>query len=132
MIGLDSWLFFELKNKNEKAIDFWRFVISGKTKIFVSVLVLYELGLHMFRRGESRFYTEMKQIILNTPNIHVVDINAEITERALKLSHTYNMPAVDSLIVASYLSKKCESIITNDKHMVNLAGKKVIKIKSLK
>jgi predicted nucleic acid-binding protein len=132
MIGLDTWFFFQLKNKNQKAIDFWKNVIRGKQRIMLSVIVLYELGINMYAIGEPEFYEGVKRTIANTPNIHLIDVNFDVIEEAARLKYSFGLPTLDSLIVASYRVKKCREIVTEDEDIINLAKKGLIGIKNLK
>ncbi len=132
MIGLDTWFFFQLKKEDPKAIDFWKSVIRGKEKVAVSVLVLYELGINMYAKGEPGFYEEVKGIITRIKNIMILDLNLEIIEKAMKIKQTHHSPTLDSLIVSSYIVNKYDQLVSEDAHMIELATKNVIKIKKLK
>jgi predicted nucleic acid-binding protein len=132
MIGLDTWFFFQLRDKDPKAIDFWKSILRGKQRIMLSVIVLYELGINMYSKGESKFYEEVKRIVTKTQNIRIVDINLDVIDKAIRLKYSFGSPTLDTLIVASYIIGKCSEIITEDEDIINLARKGLIKIKRLK
>jgi predicted nucleic acid-binding protein len=127
MIGLDTWFFFQLKDRNQKAIDFWKSIIRGKQRIMISAIVLYELGINMYSKGESKFYEEVKRIVTKTQNIHIANINLDVIDEAIRLKHSFGSPTLDALIVATYRVGKCLEIVTEDKDIINLAKKGLIK-----
>ncbi len=131
MIGLDTWFFFQLKDRNPKAIEFWKNVAAGNNKVMVSVMVLYELGINMLAAGDKQFYEEIKRILAGIKGVVLVDINLRVVEDAMKIKYSHGLPTIDSLIVACYRVNGCKEIITGDGDIVNLARKGIINIKKL-
>ncbi|MBI3413405.1 MAG: type II toxin-antitoxin system VapC family toxin [Candidatus Aenigmarchaeota archaeon] len=131
MIGLDTWFFFQLKEKNTKAAEFWKNVTAGNNKVMVSVMVLYELGINMLATGDNRFYEEIKKMLTGM-GVVLVDTDLRVVEEAMKIKYSYGLPTLDSLIVACYKVNGCKEIITGDSDIINLSKKGVIKLKILK
>ena len=131
MIGIDTWFFVQLIEGNSKAREFWKGVLSGRRKVMLSVVVLYETGIQFYRRNNAFFYQELVRRIQDTPTIRLLDLTMEAINEALKLKNTYNTPTLDALIVGTYLANRCKKVLSQDAHFRELRDRNVISLKSL-
>jgi len=128
MTGLDTGFFIELMNGNEDAISLWKAGMNDETELVVSSLTLFEIE----RLG---FKGKLQQTDVVLEAIHavtfVVWLDREILSSAARLSHGLGIPSVDSLILASLLSKDVSEIYTTDAHLQAYHSHKIV-VKNLR
>ena len=110
--------------KDSKAVEFWKDLIDGKIKGYVSVIVLFEIKrLQLKGIIKKKVYTVLEKGIDGL--CFIIDITKEIALNASSISHGTGIPLADSLIYTSYLDM--DELYTTDKHF-SLIKKKRPKI----
>jgi len=104
MIGLDTGFFVEFLRANSQAVSVWKSLIANDAEAAVSCLTLFELA----RLGLRKAIAETATLIEAIPAVCTI-LSA--------LSHGLGIPAVDSLILAGFLSVSTEIIYTTDQHL---------------
>jgi predicted nucleic acid-binding protein len=128
MIGLDTGFFFKLLKGNHQATKIFR-ELGDDTDLCVSCLTIVELKrLSLKGALEQGTVNKLIDIIIALAHISWLD-NIEIHEVAAGLSHGLGIPAVDSLILAGFVSNGSEIIYTTDSHMEKYVKKGVQIIK---
>ncbi|MFC1833779.1 type II toxin-antitoxin system VapC family toxin [Thermodesulfobacteriota bacterium] len=122
MVGLDTGFFVELMNGNEEAVALWRSAINDEVDLVVSCLSLFEIE-RLGVKGKLRD----AQAVLEAVNgvTDVVWLNEEILSRAAGLTHGVGLPSMDSLILASLLSRDVGDIYTTDAHFESYQSSRV-------
>ena len=129
MIGLDTGFFVKLLKGNHHATEIFE-QLDDDTDLCVSCLTIFELKrLSLKGALEQDAVNKLIDNIMALAHISWLD-NIEIHDIAAGLSHGLGIPAVDSLILAGFVSNGSEIIYTTDSHMEKYMkkGVQVIKI----
>ena len=128
MIGLDTGFFFKLLKGNRQVTEIFR-ELDDDTDLCVSCLTIFELKRLSLRGAlEQDAVNNLIDNIMALAHISWLD-NIEIHDVAAGLSHGLGIPAVDSLILAGFVSNGSETIYTTDSHMEKYVKKGVQIIK---
>jgi predicted nucleic acid-binding protein len=60
----------------------------------------------------------------------VIALDEAIAKEAAKISVSYEIPAIDSMVAATSKLLECDRLLSDDSHLKKLDGKKYIKIES--
>ena len=91
-----------------------RRIDSGQIMSFSSVITLTEVLTLPKRVGNRSLEREYSELLLNSRNFSLVDVNPEIAENAAELRARYNLRTPDALQIASAIVTGCQAFITND------------------
>jgi predicted nucleic acid-binding protein len=128
MIGLDTGFFFKLLKGNRQVTEIFE-QLDDDTDLCVSCLTIFELKRLSLRGAlEQDAVNNLLDNIMSLAHISWLD-NIEIHDVAASLSHGLGIPAVDSLILAGFVSNGSETIYTTDSHMEKYVKKGVQVIK---
>ena len=128
MIGLDTGFFFKLLTGNRRASEIFE-GINEDADLCVSCLTLFELKRLSLRGAlEEDAVSRLIDNVMSLCHISWLD-NVEIHNLAAGLSHGLGIPAVDSLILAGFITNGSETIYTTDSHMAKYVKKGVQVIK---
>jgi predicted nucleic acid-binding protein len=129
MIGLDTGFFVEFLRANSQAVSVWELLIENEEEAVVSCLTLFELE----RLGLKKAIEDTGTLLEAIPAVCTVLWLQEPDTllRAAALSHGLGIPAVDSLILAGFLSAMTETVYTTDRHL-EAYKKKGVRIKNLR
>ncbi|HME42157.1 MAG TPA: PIN domain-containing protein [Syntrophorhabdales bacterium] len=128
MIGLDTGFFFKLLTGNRQATGIFE-GINEDADLCVSCLTIFELKRLSLRGAlEEDAVNRLIDNVLSLCHISWLD-NVEIHSLAATLSHGLGIPAVDSLILAGFITNGSETIYTTDSHMEKYVKKGVQVIK---
>jgi predicted nucleic acid-binding protein len=124
-IGVDTGFFFALTEQHPLAVAVWK-----KEKIITSVIVLFELQRKLH---QGHFKHDISLINDIEMSVEIVDITPKIAKRGARISHGNNIPAMDALILASFLEVGCKEIYTRDDHLLQYQKRdiKIINLKNL-
>lgn len=123
----DTWFFHKLSQQDEKAIAIWKKVLRGKAILMIPAVVITELKRHCVRKDKMREYKELLEDFVRCPYISIESIDETLADQAGSISATFNVPTADSLIVACGVSKKCNVILSDDRHIKKI--RRALKIK---
>ena len=128
MIGLDTGFFFKLLTGNRQATEVFE-RINDDTDLCVSCLTIFELKKLSLRGAlEEDAVNKLIDNVMSLCHVCWLD-NAEIHNVAASLSHELGIPAVDSLILAGFITNGSETIYTTDSHMEKYVKKGIQVIK---
>ena len=95
----------------------WDKIFKEKIDVFIPVTVLSEVVSDIKRRsGSKSFSEEVKNLILNSSCLQLIDINLERSAKAADIAVKYNLRGMDSLIVQVSEENKTE-LITFDREI---------------
>jgi len=115
MIGLDTGFFIEFLRANPHAVSVWELLIENEEEAVVSCLTLFELE----RLGLKKAIEAVGTLLEAIPAVCTVLWLQEpdTLSKAAALSQGLSIPAVDSLILAGFLSATAQTIYTTDRHL---------------
>ncbi len=127
MIALDTYVFFEAMNKNERAIKVLK-EVKEKGGV-ISVLVLTELYYHLSKRNLVEEYYKIR-VIIDELNIKIIPVTEEIAELAGKLRAKYyskerQISFIDCIHLATAIISKAKKFVTGDKDFLGIEEIKV-------
>ena len=93
---------------------------KGKFKGVTSTITLMELTVLPWRMGHENVSREYEAILVNFPNLSIVDIDRNVARLAAKLRADYNFTPADALQVAASLQSGAKVFLTNDKRLSGL------------
>lgn len=123
----DSWFFIQLNNGVGRALKIWQEVREGKSKLVVPTIVLVEITKRFLRQGQSKELDELVSALDRSDKIFVVELTPEISTLAGKFGNTYNIPTVDSVILATAVATGFTGLLSADKHFIPAAREDKIK-----
>ena len=89
----------------------------GKFKGVTSTIKLMELTVLPWRMGHENVAREYEAVLVNFPNLAIVDIDRNVARLAAKLRADYNVTPADALQVAASLQAGAKAFLTNDKRL---------------
>jgi len=128
LLGADTGFFIQLKNGHPTASTIWAQVIDETVKLVVSTVSINELLVHYYRRGKSNEARELLAQMRMLGNIHFVPVTEEIAERSAGYRCGLNLHTIDSLILATFVLRGCEQIVTTDEDFKIVEEQKICKI----
>jgi predicted nucleic acid-binding protein len=111
MIGLDTGFFIALLQGHGEATTVWSSGLNEDRELVTSCLTLFELQ-RLGLKGAITESTEVCEAIQAATA--VVWPGSSILSAAARLSHGNGIPAIDSLILASLLSRDVDTVYTTD------------------
>ena len=100
---------------HEKAIATWKRLVDGTEEGVVSCLSMFELDRLSLRGAIEQCHVLLEAI----PHVCKVGWlqNGEGLSRAARLSRGVGIPAIDSLILATFEENQASTILTTDSHL---------------
>jgi len=127
----DTWFLLELNKKDERAFKIFRDTVEGKSRIVIPTISLFELIRISIRTGESLIKIDsLLDELKVTQKVQLIVLDEIIAKEAAKVSVSYNVPAVDSIIAATAKFSGSEILLTKDEDLIKLSKKKYIKIEN--
>ena len=93
---------------------------KGKFKGVTSAITLMELTVLPWRMGYENVAREYEALLVNFPNLSIVDIDRNVARLAAKLRADYNVSPADTLQVAASLQAGAKAFLTNDRRLTVL------------
>lgn len=126
----DTWFLLLLSEKEHKSIDILRGVRVGKDELIIPAVVVAEVYRKLFEKGTSEqviqtIFRELEMI----DKVQFISIDKLIAIEAAKVSHTNNIPLIDSIVAATGKLLKCHFILGKDEDLQKLEKRKYIKLK---
>lgn len=120
-IGLDTApLIYHIEgnNKYSPIIDpFFQAIDRNEILVVTSTITLMEVLIQPLRLDKKDLVAQYKEILLDTSNLIIVDVVAEIAEIAARLRAQYNIRPPDSIQLATALFMGSTTLLTNDKDL---------------
>ncbi len=122
----DTWFLLELYNKNERALKIFRETVEGKTRIVIPTVSIFELIRLAIRAGESMTKIDsMLDELKTTQKIQPMVLDETVAKEAAKVSASYNVPAIDSIISATCKISNSDVLLSKDSDLAVLARKNI-------
>jgi predicted nucleic acid-binding protein len=96
-------------------------VQSGQWLGVTSVITLMELTVPAWRQEREAVAREYEVLLVNFPNLEVVEISREVARKAAQLRARYGVRPADALQVSAGLAGGASCLVTNDRGLSRLA-----------
>lgn len=124
LIGLDTSVFiYQLEDHpiyRPPAHEILEGVEEGRWEAITSVLTLTEINVQPIKLGRWDIARRYEALLVNFPNLQVVELNRDIARRASFLRAEYGLRPADVLQVAACLQHGCRVFVTNDRQLKRL------------
>ncbi len=117
---LDTYALFQLFSGGEKGEKVKK-ILKKDTKVFISVLSLYEVGTAITKQISRKKAEEYLRAI--RVYYGILDVNEEIAMKAMELKLKHDMPAIDCLIYATAIMNNAK-IVSGCKHFKRISGQR--------
>ena len=124
LIGLDTTIFIYHFEANQKYLpltrSILRYIESGQGNGIISTVVLMELTVHPWRINRGDVARQYEALLVNFPNLKLVDVTREVARQAAQLRAKYNLRPADALQVATAMVNRATVWVSNDKQLKRL------------
>ncbi len=132
VIALDSNIFIRAIDDpgvlGEKSRNLLEDLRENSSKIIISVMVLEEFFVKVYKRGREKDFDEILDFIQMGGLVQMVDVNKQIALLAAKIRADYNVKAPDAIHLASATESGAKVFFTTDKRIPRKVGKLTVKI----
>lgn len=133
VIALDSNIFIRALGDRgplgKKAIQLLEDIKQTTTKVFVSVMVLEEFFVRVFKEKKEKNLAYILNFITLDGLVQLVDVNQQIALLAAEIRAKYHIKAPDAIHLASAIISKADTFITTDRKIPRkVEGLKVVVI----
>lgn len=134
-VGLDTApLIFYIEDHPvyaDRLEPFFQSVRSGDITIVTSVLTLLEVLVHPLRRKDEALAHRYNDILLSSPNILTLPVDAAIAQLASELRSSARLKTPDAVQVATALSRSAAAFLTNDRDFHSVSALQVLRVSDL-
>jgi predicted nucleic acid-binding protein len=81
-----------------------------------------EITVRPFQAGFPMIASEYEALLVNFPNLTMIEIDRDVARRAAQLRAEYRLRPADALQVAACLRRGCQALITNDPQLKRVAS----------
>lgn len=124
IVGVDTPLFIYHLEANQKYIGLtqkgFASMEKGRWQGVTSTITLMEIGVHPWRAGREDVARKYETLLMNFPNLEVVDIDRDIARVAAQLRARFDVRPPDALQVAASLVTGAQGFLTNDRRLSGL------------
>jgi predicted nucleic acid-binding protein len=117
-VGVDTGFFYAVRDGHPEALRILR-----EEAVIISAVTVYELQKHILKGSFAGDILER--------SVEVVSLNAGMAKKAARISHTFGIHSLDSLIISSLVEAGCKKIYSADPHFEQFKEKniKIIRLK---
>lgn len=132
-LALDTNVFINAYEKSDKlgesARDIFEKISHFNPKVTISVLVLEEFLIKIYKKGLEKDIEQYENFINGDGRFMLIDVTQDIAKLAAKIRADYpTIKAPDAIHIASALEAKAKIFITTDRRLPKRIGKLEIKI----
>ncbi|MCX7969609.1 MAG: type II toxin-antitoxin system VapC family toxin [Armatimonadetes bacterium] len=135
-LGIDTAPFIYFVERHPDYLDLIREVIrridAGELTAVSSVVTLTEVLTQPLRFGNFSLAQKYRNVLYQSRNFKLVQIDADIAEIAAELRSRYNLRTPDALQLAAAIKSGCDAFLTNDATLKKVAELKVLVLSELK
>ena len=124
LIGLDTSIFIYHLEANPRYLPLTQQLLkrveTGQCGGVVSTVTLMELTVHPWRINRADIARQYEALLVNFPNLKMVDVTREVARQAAQLRATYNVRPADALQVATAIISRATLWVSNDQKLKRL------------
>jgi predicted nucleic acid-binding protein len=124
LIGLDTSIFIYHLEANPQYLPLTQQILNrveaGQYGGVVSTVTLMELTVHPWRINRADVARQYEVLLVNFPNLQVIDVSREIARQAAQLRAKYNVRPADAIQVATAMVSQATLWVSNDKKLKRL------------
>jgi predicted nucleic acid-binding protein len=124
IVGLDTSIFIYQLEANPLYAPLTQMTFEsmekGNFKGVTSAITLMELTVLPWRMGHENVAREYEALLVNFPNLSIVDIDRDVARLGAKLRADFKISPADALQVAASLQAGAKAFLTNDKRLTGM------------
>jgi predicted nucleic acid-binding protein len=97
--------------------DLLKGIQSGSWRAVTSIITILELTIPAWRLKREMIARQYESILMNIPNLRIVDITRRVARRAAQLRASYNLRSPDALQIAAGILNGASVFVTNDRSL---------------
>ena len=117
-VGIDTPVFIYHLEANERYSNMSQKCLSsmenGRWQGVTSTITLMEINVHPWRVGREDVARKYETLLMNFPNLEIVDINRDVARVAAQLRARFDIRPPDALQIAASLVMGAHGFLTND------------------
>lgn len=125
LIGLDTAVFIYHLAANPRYLPMTTAVLNavqtGRCHACTSIITLMELTVLPWRQKRAAVARHYESLLVNFPNLQLLEVNRDITRRAAQLRAQYNFRPADALQIATALVYGATAWVSNDRQHGRIA-----------
>lgn len=118
VVGLDTSIWIYHLEAHPRYLPLTTHILSKiearELRGVISTVVVLELTVRPFRLERPEIARQYEALLVNFPNLEMVDINRDVARHAAQLRGVFGLGALDALQVASAQMAGATAFITND------------------
>ncbi|MBI2142533.1 PIN domain-containing protein [Candidatus Woesearchaeota archaeon] len=127
----DTWFILFLFDKEQHAVRIFQETRIGKAGIAIPAVVFAEATKKLLQRGVQQksidlFWEGVEQ----SEKVKLIPVERTIAREAARVSLTYGVPLIDSLVAATAKLTGCDMLLSADSDYALLARKGYVKVQS--
>ncbi len=127
----DTWFILQAFAKNPKAISLLEETKIGKARIIIPIIVFTESHKKLMQRGiPQELIDDFFEGAETSQKIELVLIDKAIAKEAARISYSYSVPLIDSLVAATSKLTGCNILLAGDSDYDLLVKRKYVKMQS--
>ncbi len=134
-LGFDTSPFIYFVERHPVYLDLMRELIGrvdvGALKGYSSVITLTEVLTLPKRLQNTKLVDDYQDLLVNSRNFELIQINTTIAERAADLRARYNLRTPDAMQIAATLEAGCTAFLTNDSALTRVSELRVLALSEL-
>lgn len=131
LLGVDTGFFVSYANNHPRAVEIWQALADGQHTLVVSALTINEILVYFYRRGDGELGQEWVDLMVEADSIEVIPVSVRIAASSARYRHGMGLPTVDSVILATFLDRQCEKMLSTDDHFRVVDEQKVLSVEFL-
>ncbi len=124
LIGLDTSIFIYHFEAHPTYLPLTQIILnyvqSGRCQAIVSTVTIMELTVHPWRLNRPDIARQYEVLLVNFPNLALIDVGRGIARQAARLRAEYNIRPADALQVGTTLAHGATAWLSNDKKLKRL------------
>jgi predicted nucleic acid-binding protein len=126
-IGLDTTVFIYHFEENPTylplTLELFTSIETGTRTGITSTITLLEIIVRPLALNRSDIARKYEALLVNFPNIRIVDLDRDIIRQAAQLRAEYHISSPDALQIGASLMHRASAFITNDRRLERLHDK---------
>ncbi|MEK6867316.1 MAG: PIN domain-containing protein [Nanoarchaeota archaeon] len=127
----DTWFLLMLFAKDPQAISLIKETKEGKATIIIPIIVFAETTKKLMQKGVSLLIIdEFFAAVEASEKIEFAFLDKAIAQEAARVSLSFQVPLIDSLVAATARLSGCQILLSADSDYASLVKRKYVKVQS--
>ncbi len=130
IVGVDTMVFIYHLEDHPAYAGITEYIFKSiearKYAAVTSVITLIELLFKPMREGNDAAAQDYRELLLTFPNLRIVNLDANISEKASYFRAKYGITTPDAVQIATVMSQGGAAFITNDESLAKIEEIRVI------